>query len=117
MDAAVKPTISFEQFQAVDIRLGTVVKAENFPEALKPAYKLWVDFGNSLGIKKSSAQVTVHYSPETLVGKQVMAVVNFEPRKIGPFKSEILVLGVYDDRGAVVLISPDFTVDNGAEMC
>lgn len=107
--------ISFEQFQAVEIRVGTVVKAEPFPEARKPAFKLWVDFGD-LGVKKSSAQITVHYSPEELIGRQVMAVTNFPARQIGPFMSEILVLGFADENGDIVLAQPEQAVANGAKM-
>jgi len=108
--------ISFDDFMAVDIRVGEITRAESFPEARKPAYKLWVDFGNEIGEKKSSAQITVHYKLEELVGKRVMAVVNFPPRQIGPVKSEVLVLGVPDDDGAVVLISPDSNVPLGVRM-
>lgn len=108
--------ISFDDFMAVDIRVGTIVRAEDFPEARKPAYKLWVDFGAEIGERKSSAQVTAHYTPEALVGKQVMAVVNFPPRQIGPVKSEILVLGLSDADGAIVLIGPDQPVPNGGRM-
>lgn len=109
--------ITFDDFMAVDIRAGTVVRAEPFPEARKPAIKLWVDFGGDLGVKKSSAQITAHYDPETLVGRQVMAVVNFPPRQIGPVMSEILVLGVHDAEGAVVLVTPDAPVPDGARLC
>lgn len=109
--------ITFDDFMAVDIRAGTITRAEPFPEARKPAYKLWVDFGPEIGEKKSSAQITVHYTPEELIGRQVMAVVNFPPRQIGPVMSEILVLGVYDDAGAVVLLAPDKPVPNGGRMC
>jgi len=109
-------TITFEDFMAVDIRAGTVVAAEPFPEARKPAIKLRVDFGKDIGIKKSSAQITDHYSPEELVGRTVMAVVNFPPRQIGPFMSEVLVLGFPDESGAIVLTAPDHTVPNGARL-
>lgn len=109
-------TISFDDFLKVDIRCGTITQAEPFPEAHKPAIKLWVDFGHEIGIKKSSAQITAHYAPETLVGRQVMAVVNFPPRQIGPMRSEVLVLGVSDPQGGIVLLAPDQTVDNGARM-
>jgi tRNA-binding protein len=108
--------ISFDDFMAVDIRVGEITRAESFPEARKPAYKLWVDFGNEIGEKKSSAQITVHYKLEELVGKRVMAVVNFPPRQIGPVKSEVLVLGVPDDDGAVVLITPDISVPLGVRL-
>ncbi|MBY6117341.1 tRNA-binding protein [Mameliella alba] len=108
--------ISFDDFLKVDIRLGTVIRAEPFPEARKPAIKLWIDFGPEIGEKKSSAQITVHYDPETLVGKQVMAVVNFPPRQIGPMRSEVLVLGVSDETGAIVLIGPDMAAPNGTRM-
>ena len=106
--------ISFEDFQRVDIRVGTVVDAQPFPEARKPAIKLWVEFGGALGTRKSSAQITKHYSPDRLIGRQVLAVVNFPPRQIGPFLSEVLVLGVPDEAGEVVLLRPDLKVpDNG----
>ncbi|MDD9730018.1 tRNA-binding protein [Mameliella sp. AT18] len=108
--------ITFDDFLKVDIRLGTVIRAEPFPEARKPAIKLWIDFGPEIGEKKSSAQITVHYDPERLVGKQVMAVVNFPPRQIGPMRSEVLVLGVSDPDGAIVLISPDQAAPNGSRM-
>lgn len=108
--------ITFDDFLNVDIRVGTITRAETFPEARKPAYKLWIDFGPELGEKKSSAQITVHYTPETLIGKQVMAVVNFPPRQIGPVRSEVLVLGLSDENGAIVLITPDQPVLNGGRM-
>ncbi|WGW05161.1 tRNA-binding protein [Tropicibacter oceani] len=108
--------ISYDDFLAVDIRVGTVTRAEPFPEARKPAIKLWIDFGPEIGEKKSSAQITVHYTPEGLIGRQVMAVVNFPPRQIGPVRSEVLVLGASDDSGAIVLIAPDHPVPNGARM-
>lgn len=109
-------TISFEDFLKVDIRCGTITQAEPFPEARKPAIKLWVDFGPEIGVKKSSAQITAHYTPEALIGRQVMAVVNFPPRQIGPMKSEVLVLGVSDTEGGIVLLAPDQTVENGQRM-
>lgn len=108
--------VSFDTFMQVDIRAGTVTRAEPFPEARKPAIKLWVDFGEEIGVKKSSAQITNHYSPDSLVGRQVMAVVNFAPRQIGPFMSEVLVLGFPDDGGAIVLAAPEKPVPNGARM-
>lgn len=110
------PHISYDDFQAVDIRAGRVIRAEPFPEARKPAIKLWIDFGPEIGEKKTSAQITDHYTPEALIGKMVMAVVNFPPRQIGPFMSEVLTLGVSDDIGAVVLISPDRDVPVGGRM-
>ncbi|MCX8132801.1 MAG: tRNA-binding protein [Roseococcus sp.] len=109
-------TIAWADFERVDIRVGTVVDARPFPEARKPAIQLWVDFGEGLGVRKSSAQITAHYSPDRLIGRQVLAVVNFPPRQIGPFRSEVLVLGLPDENGAVVLIRPDFPVPNGGRM-
>ena len=108
--------ITYDDFAKVDIRVGVVVKAEPFPEARKPAYKLWVDFGGDLGVKRSSAQITKHYTCEGLVGRQVMAVVNFPPRQIGPVMSEILVLGVPDEDGEVVLLGPGHDVPLGGRM-
>lgn len=109
-------TIKYEDFERVDIRVGTIVEAVPFPEARKPAIKLKIDFGPELGVKKSSAQITVHYSPDTLVGRQVAAVVNFPPRQIGPFMSEVLTLGFPDANGAVVLIGPSIAVPNGGKL-
>ena len=109
-------TISFDDFAKVDIRVGTITRAEPFPEARKPAIKLWVDFGGDLGIKRSSAQITKYYTPEGLIGRQVLAVVNFPPRQIGPVKSEVLVLGVPDEAGEVVLIGPGHAVPLGGKL-
>ncbi|WP_416916445.1 MAG: tRNA-binding protein [Roseicyclus sp.] len=109
--------ITFDDFARVDIRVGTVTRAEPFPEARKPAIRLWVDYGPEIGIKKSSAQITTHYTPEALIGRQVLGVVNFPPRQIGPFLSEALVLGLHDADGKVVLIAPDQPVPNGEKMC
>ena len=108
--------ISFYDFQKVDVRIGTVVDAQPFPEARRPAIKLWVDFGDAIGVRKTSAQLTVHYTPEELVGRQVAAVVNFPPKQIGKFMSEILVLGFPDADGAVVLLNIDKPVPNGSRL-
>jgi len=108
--------IDIDDFDRVDIRVGTVVDASPFPEAKKPAIKLWVDFGAPLGVRQSSAQLTVHYTPDRLIGRQVVAVVNFPPRRIAGFESQILVLGVPDDNGAVVLLRPDIKVPDGGKM-
>ncbi len=108
--------ITFDDFMSVDIRVGLITRAEPFPEARKPAIKLWVDMGPDLGVKKSSAQITVHYDVDTLVGRKVMAVVNFPPRQIGPVMSEILVLGVPDADGEVVLLKPDLDVPIGGRL-
>jgi tRNA-binding protein len=109
-------TISFDEFMKVDIRVGQITRAEPFPEARKPAIKLWVDFGPEIGEKKSSAQITVHYDVESLPGRKVLAVVNFPPRQIGPVMSEVLVLGVPDADGEVVLLAPDKDVPIGGRM-
>lgn len=108
--------ISFDEFLKVDIRAGRIIRAEPFPEARKPAFKLWIDFGPEIGEKKSSAQITDLYTPEALIGRQVMAVVNFPPRQIGPFMSEVLVLGASDAQGRIVLLAPDHPVPQGARM-
>ena len=108
--------ISFDDFLEVDIRVGTVQDAQPYPEARKPAIKLWVDFGDEIGVRKTSAQITTHYNPAGLIGKQVLAVVNFPPRQIGKFMSEVLVLGLPDDSGDIVLIGPDGPVPNGGRM-
>ncbi len=107
---------SIEDFDRLDIRVGTVRDARPFPEARKPSLKLWIDFGGELGVKQSSAQITVHYKPDRLIGRQVLAVVNFPPRKIAGFASEVLTLGVPDAEGAVVLLRPDFVVPDGGRM-
>ena len=109
-------TISFDDFLAVDIRVGTIIAVDDFPEARKPAWKLQIDFGAEIGVKKSSAQITKHYDRDALMGKQVVAVVNFPPRQIGPFMSEVLTLGVPDADGAVVLLAPDLSVPDGGRM-
>lgn len=108
--------ISSDDFQKVDIRVGRITRAEAFPEARKPAFKLWVDFGPEIGEKRSSAQVTTHYTPEGLIGRQVLAVVNFPPRQIGKMMSEVLVLGLPDAEGEVVLIGPGHEVPLGGRM-
>jgi tRNA-binding protein len=110
------PTISFGDFLEVDVRVGTIVSAEPFPQARKPAYRLTIDFGPAIGVKKSSAQITRHYRLEDLVGRQVAAVVNFPPRQIGPFMSEVLTLGFPDADGEVVLIRPDLETPNGGRL-
>ena len=109
-------TILYQDFERVDIRVGTIVDAQPFPEARKPAYKLTIDFGPEIGEKRSSVQITVHYKPDQLIGRQVCAVVNFPPRQIGPFISEVLTLGMPDEDGSVVLIKPDFKVPNGGRL-
>lgn len=109
-------TIRYSDFEQVDIRVGTIIEAVPFPEARKPAFKLKIDFGPAIGVKKSSAQITRHYTPDTLVGRQVAAVVNFPPRQIGPFMSEVLTLGFPDADGEVVLIGPSLAVPDGGKL-
>ena len=115
-NAPAAATITFDQFLAVDIRIGTVIAAEPYPEARKPAFKLRIDFGGEIGVKQSSAQITRHYDCATLVGRQVAAVVNFPPRQIGKFMAEVLPLGFPDESGEVVLFKPDIQVPNGARL-
>lgn len=115
---SIKPAdeIIFDDFLKVDIRVGTVIRAENYPEARVPAIKLWIDFGAGIGEKKTSAQITAHYTPENLIGRQVAAVVNFPPRQIGKFMSEVLTLGFSDAEGGIVLIQPEQQVPNGSRL-
>ena len=110
-------TIAYDDFDKVDIRVGTVIAVEPFPQARKPAWKLSVDFGPEIGVKRSSAQITTLYQGDDLIGRQVLAVVNFAPRQIGPFMSEVLVLGLHNAEGAVVVIGPERAVPDGARMC
>ena len=109
-------TIPFRDFERIDIRVGTVVAAKPYPEARKPAIKLWIDFGAEIGVKTSSAQLTIHYTPEILIGRQICAVVNFAPRQIGLFMSEVLILGMPDGDGEVVLLHPDQPVPDGGRL-
>lgn len=113
---AALPQITFADFEKVDIRVGTVIEAQPFPEARKPALKLRIDFGGAIGVKRSSAQITRYYAPEALVGRQVLAVVNFPPRQIGPLMSEVLTLGMPDANGEVVLVAPDLAVPDGGKL-
>lgn len=108
--------IPYDQFEGVELRVGTVIRAEPFPKARKPAYKIWVDFGPGLGIRQTSAQITLHYTPETLIGKQVVGCLNLGEKNIGGFISQFLCTGFPDEKGAVVLISPDKPVPNGAKL-
>lgn len=116
MSGSVSGQITIDDFLKVDIRVGTIVEAEEFPEARRPAFKLKIDFGDKIGVKKCTAQITIHYSPEQLVGKQIMAVVNFPARQIGPVMSEVLTLGFADENGAVVLAEPGKAVPNGGRL-
>jgi len=109
-------TITYGDFERVDIRVGTITDAQPFPQARKPAFKLTIDFGPEIGVKRSSAQLTIHYKADQLIGRQVCAVVNFPPRQIGPYMSEVLTLGMPDADGAVVLVKPDFKVPNGGKL-
>ncbi|RDE05953.1 tRNA-binding protein [Sphingomonas aracearum] len=115
-DAGAAPEITFDDWLKVDVRVGTIVEALPFPEARKPAYKLMIDFGPAIGTRRSSAQITEHYTLEELVGRQVAAVVNFPPRQIGPVRSEVLTLGFPDENGKVVLVSPSVPVPNGGRL-
>ena len=116
MSEPVSPTISFDDFRKVDVRVGTIIDAQPFPEARKPSIKLVIDFGPEIGTRKSSAQLVKHYKPEELVGRQVAAVLNFSPRQIGPMMSEVLTLGFPDEEGGVVLIAPDKKLPNGGRL-
>ncbi len=115
MSGAQEP-ITFDEFLKLDVRVGTIVRAEDYPEARRPAFKIWVDFDAAIGVKKTSAQITGHYRPDDLVGRQVAAVVNFPPKQIGKFRSEILVLGFPDAAGEVVMIAPDRPVPDGGRL-
>lgn len=109
-------TINFEDFEKVELRVGTILEVEDFPEARVPAYKLTIDFGSEIGVKRSSSQITDYYIKEELVGKQVIAVVNFEPKQVGKFMSEVLTTGLYDEAEKVVLVSPDRPIPNGSKL-
>ncbi|MEL8055010.1 MAG: tRNA-binding protein [Pseudomonadota bacterium] len=115
-EAAEAPQTDFETFRQIDIRIGTILKAEHLSGLRKPALRLEIDFGAGVGVKKSSAQITQHYEPDSLIGKQIAGVVNFPPRQIGPYMSEVLTLGFADEQGGIVLFSPDQTVPNGARL-
>ena len=110
------PTITWSDFESVELRVGTIIRVENFPEARKPAYKIWVDFGNEIWAKQSSVQITVHYKKEELIGKQIVGVVNFPSKQVGPFMSEFLCTGFYREDGSVILAIPEREVPNGAKM-
>ena len=110
------PVLDWETFQQVDIRIGTILEALPFPKAKRPAYRLTIDFGGDIGIRKSSAQITTHYEPSVLIGRQVAAVVNFPPKQVANFMSECLILGAYDENGSVVLLKPDKSVQNGSKV-
>jgi tRNA-binding protein len=116
MAEPIEPRISFDEFRKVDVRVGTIVEAEAFPEARKPSLRLVIDFGPKIGRRKSSAQLTKHYRPEQLIGRQVAAVLNFSPRQIGPMMSDVLTLGFPDEEGAVVLVAPNLKVPNGGRL-
>lgn len=109
-------TISWQEFEGIELRVGTIIKVEPFPEAWKPAYKVWADFGPDFGVKKSSAQITNLYQASELVGRQILGVLNFPPKQIGPFVSEFLLTGAYDSEGNVVVFAPDRPVSNGAKL-